>query len=340
MSIIDLRSDTVTKPTDEMRQAARDAIVGDDVFGDDPTVNELEQYAAELMGKEAAIYVSSGTQGNLLSILAHTRPGDEVILERESHIYNYEAGGISAVAGALPLPVLSEKGYIKNLAEYIKPYNIHHGPQTLLCMENTHNKHGGYALSVDQIKEMASVARDHNLATHLDGARIFNAVAYHGVDVKDYTKEVDSIQFCLSKGLSAPVGSMVAGTAEFIKKVREKRKMLGGGMRQVGIIAAPGLIALRDMRGRLVEDHANANTLAVGLRSMGIDVWENHTNIIICDVSSLGINSTTAIKRLEERNILAVPFSDTLVRLTTHRHISQDDIEAALKIISEVWLSN
>ncbi len=335
--LIDLRSDTVTKPTDAMKEAAIKSELGDDVFGDDPTVNELERYAADLVGMESAIFVSSGTQGNLAAILAHTRTGDEVLLENESHIYHYEVGGMSSIGGVIPRAIPSQKGYIPDLNEYIRGENIHYAPTTLFCIENTHSRNGGYALSVEQVANMSKIAHDNNFKVHMDGARIFNAVVYHNTDVREYTKLVDSMQFCLSKGLSAPVGSMVAGDKEFIDIVRRKRKMLGGGMRQVGIIAGPALVALRDMRDRLKIDHDNASILADGLRKMGVKVFENHTNIVVCDVSSIGLSSSEAIDRLDKFGILIVPFSNILVRFTTHRHISAEDIQTTLDRIEKEW---
>lgn len=347
MKIIDLRSDTVTEPTEEMRKAAASAAVGDDVYGDDPTVNELEYYAAELVGKEEALFVTSGTQGNLVSVLAQTNIGDEVLLEEESHIYHYEVGGLSAVGGTIPRRLNSNKGYIDkntielNINEEYKDRSdtgIHHPTSRLLCLENTHNRHGGIALTPSQIKDMADVAHQHGLRVHLDGARIFNASVYHNTDVKNYTKHVDSIQFCLSKGLSAPVGSIVAGDAEFIKKARKKRKMLGGGMRQAGIIAAPGLIALKDMRDRLVVDHVNASTLAQGLKDLGLDVWPQQTNIVVCDISKIFTNSLEAVAKLKQAGILCVDFGKDLVRMTTHRMISEEDVSYALEQIPKYWL--
>lgn len=335
-----MRSDTVTKPTDEMRQAAGNAEVGDDVFGDDPSVNKLERYAAELVGMEDALFVTSGTQGNLLALMTHTLPGDEVLLEYDSHIFNYEVGGISSIAGAMPRTFKSEYGYLPetDLAQFIKSENIHYAMPKLLCLENTHNRHGGIALSVDEIREMASFAMDNNLMVHLDGARIFNASVYHDVDVKKYTSEVDSIQFCLSKGLSAPVGSILAGTEEFIEQARKNRKVLGGGMRQVGVIAAPGLIALKNMRDRLKEDHDNARLLTEGLTEMGFTIKNQQTNIVVCNISAYIENASEAVEKLHKVGIWTVPFGPTTVRLTTHRHISKDDIEYTLNKIQSVWL--
>lgn len=331
-----MRSDTVTQPTKEMRLAAKEAIVGDDVFGDDPSVNELESYAAELLGKEAAIFVTSGTQGNLSAILSHTSNGDEILLEKDSHIYYYEVGGISAVGGTIPRLFDSDKGFNDHIGDYIRPSNVHFARTTLLCLENTHNRHGGIALTVDQIGQMARNAHDCDLKVHLDGARIFNATAYHQVDVKAYTREVDSIQICLSKGLSAPVGSIVAGDRDFIDEVRRKRKLLGGGMRQAGIIAAPGLIALRDMRSRLSMDHANADLLARGLSDLGVDVMFHQTNIILCDFSCKKLSSNEMVKKLADNLVLTVSMSEKLVRFTTHRHISKVDILNTIAIVEKI----
>lgn len=331
-----MRSDTVTQPTKEMRLAAKEAIVGDDVFGDDPSVNELESYAAELLGKEAAIFVTSGTQGNLSAILSHTSNGDEILLEKDSHIYYYEVGGISAVGGTIPRLFDSDKGFNDHIGDYIRPSNVHFARATLLCLENTHNRHGGIALTVDQIGQMARNAHDCDLKVHLDGARIFNATAYHQVDVKAYTREVDSIQICLSKGLSAPVGSIVAGDRDFIDEVRRKRKLLGGGMRQAGIIAAPGLIALRDMRSRLSMDHANADLLARGLSDLGVDVMFHQTNIILCDFSCKKLSSNEMVKKLADNQVLTVSMSEKLVRFTTHRHISKVDILNTIAIVEKI----
>ncbi|MHA2503349.1 MAG: threonine aldolase family protein [Candidatus Kariarchaeaceae archaeon] len=337
---IDLRSDTVTHPTDEMREASRNAIVGDDVFGDDPTVNELENYAAELFGMEAALFVSSGTQGNLVSILAQTRPGDEVILEADSHIFYYEAGGLSALGGAIPKLYKSERGYAtrNQIESALRNEDIHFPNTSLFCLENTHNRHGGAALSPAQVAEMTEVARDHGLKVHMDGARFFNALTAHKTTAEAFTKNVDTIQACLSKGLSAPIGSIVAGTEEFIKVARKKRKLVGGGMRQVGVIAAPGLIALRDMRSRLAVDHDNAMKLTQGLRSLGLSVWDTQTNIVVCDVSEIFETSQLAKEVLENRGVRTVTLSEKLVRMTTHRQISSSDINRALDIIKEEWI--
>ncbi len=336
MNHLDFRSDTITHPTEEMREAAANAKVGDDVFGDDPTVNELEQIAAEKMGKEAALFVTSGTQGNLVSVLGHTNPGNEVILEADSHIYHYEVGGISAIAGAIPKLIQTEDGNItpEMLENALRPSNIHFPDTSLLCLENTHNRHGGIALSPHSIAEVARAAHDHGLSVHLDGARIFNAAIYHNVNVKEYAKEVDTIQICLSKGLSAPVGSLVAGTRDFIEKARKIRKRLGGGMRQAGIIAAPGIIALTKMVDRLKEDHDNARKLAEILKGHGYKIIEPQTNILVVYTDGKFENSDEAVDFFKSKGILCVPFGPNRIRFTTHRMISADDIKRVDELLS------
>jgi len=250
---LDFRSDTVTKPTPEMREAAYKARVGDDVYGDDPSVNELEATACEIFDKEAALFVTSGTMGNAVSLLAHTHRGDEIILEQRSHIYLNEVGGLAVMGQLMARPIYGEKGYMKpeDIRAAIRADNIHYPPTRLLCIENTHNSAGGIALTPEQMKSNWEVAKEYGLGVHLDGARIFNAAIALKVDVKELAKYADTIQVCLSKGLAAPVGSVVVGSAHLIKRARKYRKMLGGGMRQAGIIAAPGLIALTKMVDRL-----------------------------------------------------------------------------------------
>ena len=339
MKHIDLRSDTVTKPTEEMREAMKNALVGDDVFRDDPTVNELEEYAAKLFGMESALFVSSGTQGNLVSIMSHTKPGDEILLEKESHIYYYEVGGLAAVAGAIPKLYESNKGFAtkEQITKCIRDENIHYPNTSLLCIENTHNRHGGSPLTKNQISEMTEVAVENDLSVHLDGARIFNAVQAYDANIKEYTKNIDSISACLSKGLSAPIGSIVAGNEKFINIARKKRKMLGGGMRQVGVIAAAGLLALKNMRERLNEDHKNAKLLAEGMMDLGLEVWETKTNIVVCDTKNIFNDSKMGIDLLAKNNIFCVPFSNNLIRFTTHRHIGKEDIEIVLENVKREW---
>ncbi|HHY38241.1 MAG TPA: low specificity L-threonine aldolase, partial [Clostridia bacterium] len=254
--MIDLRSDTVTRPTPEMRRAMAEAEVGDDVYGEDPSVRQLEEIAAETMGKEAALFVASGTMGNQVALMAHTRRQDEVLLEAESHIFFYEAGGMAVLSGLMPFPIRTEDGILRptDLERALRPSDIHFPKPSLVCLENTHNRHGGRVAGVEEIKKTCDFAHAHGLKVHLDGARIFNAAVALGVNVKSLVKDVDSVMFCLSKGLCAPVGSMLAGTRDFIEEARRCRKLLGGGMRQAGVLAAAGIVALKTMVDRLAED--------------------------------------------------------------------------------------
>lgn len=335
--MIDLRSDTVTKPTEEMRKAAYLAIVGDDVYGEDPTVNQLEEKAAEILGKEAALFVTSGTQGNQIAVLTHCRPGNEIILEEESHIFYYESGAVSAFAGVQTRTIKGNRGAMSpDLVEGAIRGDDQHYPETgLICIENTHNRAGGAILPLENMKEIYDIAVRNKIPVHMDGARLFNAVAASNRDVKEFTQYCDTVQICLSKGLGAPVGSIIAGNKEFIQKARKWRKRLGGGLRQVGMIAAPGLVALNTMRDRLSEDHENAQLLASGLATIsGIKVVnEVDTNIVVIDVSELNMNSTIFVEKLKENDILAGTFGPNLVRFVTHFNVTSEDIKHALKII-------
>jgi threonine aldolase len=288
---LDFRSDTVTFPTPEMRTAIAEAKLGDDVYGEDPTVNELERLAADMLGKEAGLFVTSGTQGNAVSVLAQTNRGDEILLEANSHIYLNEVGGLAVIGSLMPKPIPGDLGWIKpeDIRGALRPKNIHYPESTLLCIENTHNTSGGIPLTVEQLKADWDVAQELGLAVHLDGARIFNAAVALNVDVKDLSQYADTAQLCLSKGLAAPVGSVVVGTHDTIIKARKYRKMLGGGMRQAGVIAAPGIIALTQMVNRLAEDHVNAGLLADGLQKLGIQVLNPvRTNMVYIDFADLG----------------------------------------------------
>ena len=340
MRVVDLRSDTVTLPTEEMLEAIRHARLGDDVYGEDPTVNELQELAASRMGKDAALLVTSGTQGNLVSLMSHARRGEEVILEAECHIYYYEVGGISALAGLIPRPIRGHLGVLdpRDVEAAIRPKDIHQPRTSLVCMENTHNRAGGTVWTPEQMRAVYEVAKEHGLSVHLDGARIFNAAVYLGVDVKQFTKYTDSVMFCLSKGLSAPIGSLVVGDEDFIERARRVRKMLGGGMRQAGIIAAAGIIALEKMVDRLKEDHENAQILAKALAKLdGIRITHPvQTNIIIFDVSDLNTTAERFIASLAERGVKASQFGRTLVRMVTHRGIEREDIEYAISVVEEV----
>ena len=336
MRVVDLRSDTVTTPSAEMLRSITEAELGDDVYGEDPTVNRLEKLAAKKVGKEAALLVTSGTQGNLASVLTHTTRGDEVILESESHIYWYEVGSIAAVASLLVKPIPGEKGILHSgeVEKAVRPRNIHMPPTTLLCIENTHNRAGGTCWTPAQVEAVGDVAADNELAVHMDGARIFNAAVAQKIDLKRLTRHVDSVMFCLSKGLACPVGSLVCGTEEFIEKARKNRKMLGGGMRQAGIIAAPGIIALETMVERLKEDHKNARLLAEGLHDLNltIDLSRVETNIVIFEVE----DSKKFISQVNKKGIKASNFGSGKVRMVTHYGIEKKDIQYVLETLDSI----
>lgn len=338
MKVVNLRSDTVTLPTQEMIQSIVDAELGDDVSGEDPTVNKLEHVAAEMFGKEAALLVPSGTQCNLVALMAHCRHGDEVIMEAESHVYFYEVGGISAVAGLIPRFVKGNRGVFtpEQVQEAHRGYNIHFPNPSLVEIENTHNRAGGTIWKVEEVASVARAAKDLDMAVHIDGARIFNAAVALGISVKEYGREVDSISFCLSKGLAAPVGSLLVGNEDYIKKARKIRKMLGGGMRQAGIIAAPGIVALTKMVSRLEEDHKNAKKLALGLESiegLSIDMESVQTNIVVVDVSNTGLDSASFTSLAKEKSILVSMFGPRTVRFVTHYGIESADIDETLSRI-------
>ncbi len=329
---LDLRSDTVTKPTPEMRKAAYKAVVGDDVYREDPTVKDLESLAAEMLGKEVGLFVTSGTQSNAVAILAQTNRGDEIILERGSHIYVDEVGGLAVMGSLMARTIVGEMGWIKpdDIRASVRGDDIHHAPTSLLCVENTHNTAGGIPLTVSQMKADWDVAKEYGLAVHLDGARVFNASTALGVDVKEITRYADTVQICLSKGLSAPIGSVVVGPEDLIDKARKYRKMLGGGMRQVGIIAAPGIVALTKMVDRLADDHANAKLLAEGLSEMGINIrYPVKTNMVYIDLPGIG---WTGKEWGEACTKLGWKTEDTRppLRLVTHYGIEREDIEAFL----------
>jgi threonine aldolase len=344
---IDLRSDTVTLPTAEMRQAMATAPVGDDVFGEDPTVNELEALAARMTGKAAALFVSSGTMGNLGALLAHCQRGQEVILGDESHIYHYENGSASALGGMVMHPVPTNVDGTLPLAAIEKAihlpshnYHFHHwAPPGVICLENTHNRCGGAILSPSYFAEVADLARRHTLPVHLDGARLFNAAVASGRPVTDWTQHVSSIQLCLSKGLAAPVGSLICGSAEFVDRARRMRKILGGGMRQAGVIAAPGIVALTKMVDRLAEDHANAKTLAEGvakLPGVTLDLSTVHTNIVVFQLPSV-----EAAEQLQaaagDAGVRISDFGGGRLRMVTHHGISEGDCLQAVAVLEKCW---
>jgi len=342
MKIIDLRSDTVTLPTPTMREAVYHAELGDDVFGEDPTTNRLEKMAADQMGKEAALLVPSGTMGNLICVLTHCARGQEVILGDKSHAFLNEAGGISALGGIQPHTVPNQPDgtmRLEDIEAAIRGDNIHFPRTRLICLENTHNRCNGSPLTAGYIDSVAALARRHGLSVHLDGARIFNAAVALGVNVTELTESVDSLIFCLSKGLSAPIGSMVCGSQEFIAEALRTRKVLGGGMRQTGVIAAAGTIALEQMLDRLAEDHMNARRLAEGIAQtpgLSIDPARIKTNIIFFDLVSDRLAAPEFIKRLEQKGIKLLPTGLSRFRMVTHYGINSEDIDATLVALGQV----
>jgi threonine aldolase len=336
MNIIDLRSDTVTKPTPAMRQAMYDAEVGDDVLGDDPTVQRLEELAAGRLGKEAALFVPSGTMGNLVSLLVHCGRGDEVILGDQAHTYVYEAGGSSAVGGIHPRPLPNQPDGRIDLAlitASIRPDDIHAPRTKLITLENTHNRCGGAVLPVAYMDAVSDLAQQRGLALHLDGARVFNAAVALGVDVTALVRGCDSVNFCLSKGLGAPVGSVVVGSRAFIHEARRARKLVGGGMRQAGVIAAAGIIALTEMVERLAEDHTNARRLAEGIAGLPgilLDPAMVQTNIVIFALDRPGLTPQQLAAQLAEQGVWLFAIGGQRLRAVTNYHVTAQDIERAV----------
>jgi len=340
---IDLRSDTVTKPSAEMRRAMAEAEVGDDVFIEDPTINKLQERAAEIFGRQAALFVPSGSMGNLTCILAQTRQGQEVICEESGHVYNYEMASMSAIGGVLPRLVPGEDGILswQAISKAIRPKIYYRSQTALIALENTHNMAGGTVYPTKLSEEICDRAHDAGILVHLDGARIFNAATYLGENVADMTKKFDSIQFCLSKGLGAPVGSMIVGSREFIERCRSIRKMLGGGMRQAGVLAAAGLIALEKGPKRLQVDHDHAKLLATGLAAIpGITLnpAKVQTNIVIFNLKTSGWSSSDFLQTLAKRDVLAVPVDNERVRMVTHLDVDRHDVEKAAATVQEVFL--
>jgi threonine aldolase len=348
-NIIDLRSDTVTLPSPSMRRAMAEAEVGDDVYGEDPTVNRLERLAADMLGKPAALFVASGTMGNLSAVLAHCGRGRDAILGDESHIYNYEAGGASALGGVVLHPVRTAPDGTLPLdaleaAIHLPDQNYHlyhYAPPGVICLENTHNRCGGVVLPPAYFADVAGIAARHRLPVHLDGARLFNAAVATGLPVTAWTAHVSSIQLCLSKGLGAPVGSMVVGDADFVDRARQIRKMLGGGMRQAGVLAAAGIVALTEMVDRMAEDHANAKILAAGAASVPgavLDPPDVQTNIVIIRLSSPRAAETLAAS-LREAGVLVSNFGKGRLRMVTHYGITADHCRRAVAALREAQLS-
>ncbi|MCH7558196.1 MAG: low-specificity L-threonine aldolase [Planctomycetes bacterium] len=341
MKTIDLRSDTVTLPTPTMREAIYRAELGDDVFGEDPTTKRLEKIAAERMGKEAAVMVASGTMGNLVCVLTHCRRAEEVILGNRSHTFLYEAGGMSALGGIHPHTIVNQPDgtmRLEDIEAAIRGHNVHFPRTRLICLENTHNRCNGSALTPEYMETVAALAKDRGLMVHLDGARIFNAAVALQVDVKELTRHADSLSFCLSKGLSAPVGSVVCGTKEFIAEARRNRKVLGGGMRQSGIIAAAGITALEQMVDRLTEDHANAQRLAEGIAritGLSIEPEKVQTNIIYFNLVSQRLTVEKLVTQLNNKGIKILQVGPTRLRAVTHYGISAEDIDLTLTALGQ-----
>ena len=342
MEVIDLRSDTITRPTTAMRKAMAGAEVGDDVFKEDPTVNRLEEMAAQRLGKPAALLVGSGTMGNLVSQLAHCGRGDETILGDQSHVFFYEQGGASALGGIHPRTLSNEMDgtiALETIEAAIRPDDVHFPRSRLVILENTHNRCSGTPLQPAYTTAVERLAKRHGLKLHIDGARIFNAAVALGVDVAELAAPADSVTFCLSKGLAAPVGSVVCGDEAFIARARRMRKSVGGGMRQAGIIAAAGIVALTEMVDRLAEDHVNAKTLAVGLAEIPgllIDPGAIATNIVYFRVAKKGLDAPTMVAQLGEQGVRVLPTATDQMRAVLNYHVTPADVQQALAVFSRV----
>ncbi|UCG14780.1 MAG: low-specificity L-threonine aldolase [Deltaproteobacteria bacterium] len=339
--MVDLRSDTVTKPTPAMRKAMGEAEVGDDVLGEDPTVNLLQEKVALLTGKEAGLFMPSGTMANQVAIKTHVQPGDEIIIDRDAHIYYYECGATAVISGGQFQCLVGEQGVLsaEAIASAIRPSDIHQPPSRLICLENTHNRGGGSVYTVERLTAISELAVQNGMLIHLDGARLFNAALACSTTVKEMAVQADSVCVALSKALGAPAGSVLCGSSYFIEQARRFRKMLGGGMRQVGILAAAGLHALDHHVTRLAEDHQNAKKLARGLAGVSgieIDPGEVLTNIVLFDVAGTGMDADVLVERLATEGVLLIPFGPTTVRAVTHLDVSAADIDEALEIIRRV----
>lgn len=340
MQVVDLRSDTVTMPTAAMRQAMFQAEVGDDVYREDPTIIALEAMGARMLGKEAGLYVTSGTMGNQIAAMVHTKKGDEIICEAEAHIYYYEVAGLACLSGAQVRPVAGDRGILSAdmIRGYIRPVDVHAPDTGLICVENTHNRAGGTCYSLAGLAGIKKLAGQHNIPVHMDGARIFNAAVAQGVTTGEIAQYADSVQFCLSKGLAAPVGSLLVGSHRFIEEARRYRKMLGGGMRQAGIIAAAGIVALESMVDRLAEDHENAKSLADGIANLGyeIDLTTVQTNIVIFSVTGLKADAPKLVTAFAENGVKANAFGEQRVRLVTHFGIERADIDYTVDVLAKL----
>jgi threonine aldolase len=338
--MIDLRSDTVTKPTPSMRRAMMEAEVGDDVYGEDPTVNQLEKRAAELTGKEAGLFVPTGTMGNTIAVKIHTDHGQEVICESRSHVLNYELAMMAWFSGCVARPIPAEDGILTwdQIKREVRPLGPHWAPTGVISIENTHNMAGGTVYPIRAIREICAGAHERALKVHMDGARVFNASAATGVPVRDIVAPVDTVMFCLSKALGAPVGSLVTGPAEAIARGRLYRKRLGGGMRQAGVLAAAGLVALEETPRRLPDDHANAKFLAEGLariRGIQVDPAKVATNIVVFNVSGTGLVSADISLRLKQLGVLINGINEREMRAVTHYDVDRAGCEKALEALAE-----
>jgi threonine aldolase len=342
--VVDLRSDTVTRPVADMRRAIAEAEVGDDVFGDDPTVNALEARVSALFCKEAALFVPSGTMGNQVALASLTQPGDEVVLDRQSHIFNYEVAAAPALSGVQFNALDGDRGVItaEQIAPHIRPVNLHNPVTRAISIENTHNRAGGRVFPIDEMRRIKTLAKENNLAVHLDGARLANAVTASGHSFEDYAACADTVSMCFSKGLGAPVGSVVAGGRETLEKARKKRKQFGGGMRQAGILAAAAMYALDHHVERLGLDHENAKRLAGSIESIdGLElVYPVETNIVIFRVDEELAEVDVFLRELDEHDILAVPFGPSLVRMVTHLDVNADDVRYVADVLEDLRLSN
>ena len=341
MKRIDLRSDTVTLPTEAMREAIHDASLGDDVYGEDPATGRLEEMAASMAGKDAGLLVPSGTMANLICLLSHCGRGDEIILGDQAHIFYYEAGGMAALGGIVPHTVFNQADgtmRLEDIERAIRGDDFHFPRSRLVCLENTHNRCNGSPLSPEYSNAVIDLARRHGLAVHLDGARIFNAAVALGVDASELACGFDSVAFCLSKGLAVPIGSLVCGSYDFIEKARRIRKILGGGMRQTGIIAAAGIVALEEMVGRLAEDHANARRLAEGIEAipgLSVDLERVKTNIVFFNLDQVRMSEEMFMDRLAAEGLGLLHLGPFQFRMVTHYGVDRKDVDAALEILRE-----
>ena len=337
MSIVDLRSDTLTQPTPQMRAAMAAAEVGDDVFGEDPTVNALEAQCAALAGKDAAVFVPSGTMANAIACKVHTQPGDEVIVERTSHLYRYEAAGFAVIAGVSVATLDADRGLLdpQQVHDAVRMTDVHQPPSRVLWLENTHNYGGGSCYPLDQLRAVCAAGREHGLAIHLDGARVFNACVAQGVALADIARECDTLNFCFSKGLGCPVGSVFMGSHDVVGQARRVRKILGGGMRQAGVLAAAARYALEHHIDRLAEDHANAQFLAEGLDGAGglrIKGGSVETNIVYFDTTQCTQSAMELFGELAGEGVRCLPLSPTMLRMVTHLDVTREQVEHAVTV--------